>query len=187
MESSTGDVGRLAGSAALAAEEALVRRAHDGDHDAFTTLIEGRWTVAQRTAAAILGNEPDASDVVQEAFTSAWINLPRLRDVGRFDAWFSRILLNRCRDALRRRRRNHEVVLETAIVRGKPDIDTDLSALDSAFETLDVQQRNLLVQHHLHHRPLADISRELGIPLGTVKWRLHRARRALERALEAER
>jgi len=80
-----------------------------------------------------------------------------------------------------------KIVLDTAVLRGKPDIDRDLSALDSAFETLEVQQRNLLVQHHLHHRPLADISRQLGVPLGTVKWRLHRARRALERALEAER
>jgi len=167
-------------------EQALVERAGRGDSEAFAALAEMRLATAFRTAAAILGNEADAHDAVQEAFASAWVNLPRLRDVERFDAWLNRIVLNRCRDALRRRRRSREVQLDERAVTIAP-IDGDLASLNAAFDRLNVQQRNLLVLHHLHHEPVAEIARKLGIPVGTAKWRLHAARRALERALEAER
>jgi len=50
-----------------------------------------------------------------------------------------------------------------------------------------VDQRTLLALHHLEERPVAEIAAALGVPVGTVKWRLHDARRALERAMEAER
>ena len=63
----------------------------------------------------------------------------------------------------------------------------DMSALTTAFEGLSVAQRHLLVMHHLHRVPVADLARELGIPEGTTKWRLHAARAALTRALEADR
>ena len=175
------------GQFARSRDERLVEAAGRGDHDAFTILVEGRIDHVLRTASAILGNEADARDVVQDAFVSAWVNLPRLRDVDRFDAWLNRIVLNRCRDALRRRQRSRDVSLDALVLAGEPDPDLDLTALNSAFEKLDVRQRHLLVLHHLHHRPVADIARQLGVPVGTVKWRLHAARRALERALEAQR
>lgn len=165
----------------------LLELAGQGDHDAFGTLVERRIGSAFRTASAILGNEADAYDVVQEAFTSAWINLPRLRDANRFDAWLNRILLNRCRDVLRRRRRRSETTLDDLVLPGQPDPDLDLTDLNAAFEQLHVDQRHLLVLHHLHHQPVAEMARRLGWPVGTVKWRLHRARRALEQALEAQR
>lgn len=63
----------------------------------------------------------------------------------------------------------------------------NMAVLTSAFETLNVDQRHLLVMHHLHRVPLADLAKELGIPLGTTKWRMHAARAALTRALEADR
>ena len=62
-----------------------------------------------------------------------------------------------------------------------------MAALNSAFDRLSVDQRHLLVMHHLHRVPVADLARELGIPEGTTKWRLHAARAALTRALEADR
>lgn len=165
----------------------LVELAGRGDHDAFASLVESRLEAALRQARAILGNEADAYDVVQEAFIAAWKHLPRLRDADRFDAWLSRIVLNRCRDALRRRRRAREVAIDQVVLNGVVDSDLDLSALNAAFEQLELGQRQLLVMHHLQHEPVAHIARLLGVPVGTVKWRLHGARRALERALEAKR
>jgi RNA polymerase sigma-70 factor (ECF subfamily) len=187
MQPGPRNVAQTAGQAGPSADQALVERAGRGDHDAFHDLVESRLATAFRTAAAILGNEADAHDAVQEAFTSAWINLPRLREVGRFDAWLSRIVLNRCRDALRRRKRAQEVNLEDVILTHELEPDLDLTALNAAFERLDVDQRHLLALHHLHRESVADIAQELRRPVGTVKWRLHRARRALHRALEAER
>ena len=57
---------------------------------------------------------------------------------------------------------------------------------DRAFDRLRPQERIILVLHHVEERPVAEIARSLGIPVGTAKWRLHAARNALEKAMEAE-
>lgn len=187
MQESPGEVVERIGPAHALGEQGLVERAGRGDHDAFRELVESRIAMSFRTASAILGNEADAYDAIQEAFTSAWVNLPRLREADRFDAWLNRILRNRCRDVLRRRRRRSETTLDDFVLPGQPDVDTNLTDLNAAFEQLDVDQRHLLVLHHLHHETVAEMARRLGWPVGTVKWRLYRARRALEQALEGQR
>jgi RNA polymerase sigma-70 factor, ECF subfamily len=168
-------------------DQRLVELAGNGDRDAFAELVESRLAATFRTASAILGNEADARDVLQEAWVSAWVNLPRLRDVGRFDAWLNRIVLNRCRDTLRRRRRAREIALDPMLIVHTPEADQGLETLNAAFERLPVERRQLLILHHLHRQPVAEIAESLGVPVGTAKWRLHAARRALERALEEER
>lgn len=170
-------------------ELSLLDLASRGDRAAYGEIVQSRLDRAYRMATAILGNEPDARDAVQEAFTAAWMNLPKLRDAERFDAWFGRILMNQCRDAIRRRRRSREVSIDGLAVSGSETSDPDpqLSRLAAAFELLSVEQRELLVRHHLHHEAIADIAVRLGIPGGTVKSRLYGARQALERALENQR
>jgi len=171
-------------------DEDLVERAAGGDVDAFEALVAARLNRAFRTASAILGSEADAHDVVQEAFVATWRHLPKLRDRARFDAWLNRMIVNRCRDALRRRRRSREVALDGALdlrSEDSPGAAAGMAALSSSFDRLSVGQRHLLVMHHLHRVPVADLARELGIPEGTTKWRLHAARAALTRALEADR
>jgi RNA polymerase sigma-70 factor (ECF subfamily) len=169
-------------------DEDLVERAAAGDADAFEALVAARLNRAFRTASAILGSEADAHDVVQDAFVATWRHLPKLRDRSRFDAWLNKMIVNRCRDVLRRQRRSREIALDGAL--DVPDEDpvgaaADMAALTTAFEKLSVGHRHLLVMHHLHRIPVADLARELGIPEGTTKWRLHAARAALARALEA--
>ncbi len=171
-------------------DEDLVERAVGGDVDAFEALVAARLNRAFRTASAILGSEADAHDVVQEAFVATWRHLPKLRDRTRFDAWLNKTIVNRCRDALRRRSRSREVGLDGALDLRSEDSTggaAEMAALTSAFEGLSVDHRHLLVMHHLHRVPIADLARELGIPEGTTKWRLHAARAALARALEADR
>ena len=69
-------------------------------------LVRSRIDRLHRTACAILGNEADAHyDATQDAFLSAWQQLPRLRDVEAFDAWLTRIIVNACRMRLRAGRR----------------------------------------------------------------------------------
>lgn len=171
-------------------DEDLVERAAGGDVNAFEALVAARLTRAFRTASAILGSEADAHDAVQEAFVAAWRHLPKLRDRGKFDAWLNQTVVNRCRDALRRRNRSREVALEGALERASDasmGARDDMLALTTAFERLSVDHRHLLVMHHLHRIPVANLAKELGIPEGTTKWRLHAARTALTRALEADR
>ena len=170
----------------------LVRRAAGGDAIAFERLVTDRADRAFRIARAILGNDSDARDATQDAFVSAWRQLPRLRDPETFDAWLRRIVVNACRAELRGRRRVREISLEgTRLDRPAteppfPDRLGDTDLLARAFERLDADKRTILVLHHLDGRPLTDIGEVLRIPVGTVKSRLHHARIALDRALARE-
>jgi len=162
---------------------------------AFTRLIGERHHALYRTAWAILRNDADALDATQETCLGAWRELPRLRDPERFDAWLTRSLVNRCRTALRSRRRSsvREVQLDGSsgleLASGERDTGESLAASESiqrAFERLSVQQRTYLVLHYVEHRPIAEIAAIVGAPEGTVKWRLSQARHALENRLARE-
>jgi RNA polymerase sigma-70 factor (ECF subfamily) len=174
----------------------VVVRASGGDAGAFEQLVRSRVDRLHRTAEAILGGEADARDATQEAFLAAWRQLPRLRDPGRFDAWLMQILVNACRMQLRARTRVREVAPLDDATADRPgaayttrSLDDDIAGtqrLARAFARLTVDQRSVLVLHHLHHLSVADIADAMGRPSGTVKWRLSQARSALQRALEAE-
>ena len=175
-------------------DASLVDRARQGDRDAFALLIVPRADRLLRTARAILANEAEAHDAVQNALVSSWVNLPRLRNAERFDAWINRVLRNECHEALRRRRRRREIDLSDIAGGAGPSVATpdsgvslETASVKAAFGRLSVDHRTILLLHHLHGLPLDDVARQLGIPVGTAKSRLHSARRALERALEAER
>ena len=176
----------------IAAEAGVVERARSGDTDAFEALLAVRLDGLFRTAWAILGSEPDARDATQDACLAMWRQLPRLRDVTRFDAWLSRILVNSCRTQLRRRARVREIPIAPAHDRsdeagGNSSSLDEAEAISRAFDRLKPEARALLVLHHLRHEPVASIATAMGIPGGTVKWRLHSARAALEKALAGER
>ncbi|MBA3779529.1 MAG: sigma-70 family RNA polymerase sigma factor [Chloroflexi bacterium] len=176
----------------------LVERARAGDVEAFTSLMENRFEQMFRTAMAILGNEADARDATQEAVTAMWQGLPGLRQPASFDGWSRRIILNACRMRLRRRRTAGGREISLALFGaglapggsssrpGPSDQIVHKDLLERAFERLNAHERTVLVLHHLEDRPLSDVSLLLGVPVGTVKSRLHAARKSLERALERE-
>jgi RNA polymerase sigma-70 factor (ECF subfamily) len=183
-----------------AADEGWIARAQTGDLAAFDALIATRLDRCHRIAWSILSDAADAADAVQDACVLAWRDLPRLREPGAFDGWLNQVVVNCARTVRRRRtRRIREVVLPDdqdasagGGLSGMPAgadptggiVDAD--AITRAFDQLPAEQRALLVLHHVERVPLADIARALGIPSGTVKSRLHTARRALEAALEVE-
>jgi RNA polymerase sigma-70 factor, ECF subfamily len=179
----------------------LVRRAALGDAVAFDSLITTRLDRCYRLAYSILGNEADAADATQEAVVAAWRQLPRLRDLRSFDSWLNRIVANAARMSRRHRVRLREIRVEPAeggehatpgAEQSDPAAGRQIEAIASAdaigraFDRLREQDRMILMLHHAEERPLAEIARSLGIAVGTVKWRLHQARIALERAMEAE-
>ena len=177
-------------------ERALVERAWSGDRAAFDSLVRSRIDAMYRISLAILGDEADAADAVQETFVSAWRHRTALRDPDLFDAWLGRINLNACRAQLRRRgrRRVRELRLPgpdegselASTERALDAVTADAELFDRAFARLPVDHRAILVLHHLQERPVAEIAAVLDVPEGTVKSRLHRARAALESALAKE-
>jgi RNA polymerase sigma-70 factor (ECF subfamily) len=164
----------------------LLVRARAGDMEAFEEIVLAKGEPLLRTATAILGSEADARDAVQETMVTAWRKLPELRDLDRFDAWIGRTLINECRDALRRRSRVRAI--DAGEVANRPDSRANpASDLLAAFARLSVDQRTILVLHHLHGYSVTEIGAWLGTPSGTVKWRLNRARGALRAELERDR
>jgi RNA polymerase sigma-70 factor, ECF subfamily len=182
--------------------DALVRLAAGGSASAFDTLVATRLDRCYRLAFSILGDATDAADATQEAFVSAWRQLPRLRDPGSFDGWLNRIVANAARMARRGRVRRETRLgsLRVAVpgvdgLTREPADATASQQLDSvavseaigrAFDRLAEKDRLLLVLHYVEERPIAEIAKTVGVAVGTVKWRLHQARTALEQAMEAE-
>jgi RNA polymerase sigma-70 factor (ECF subfamily) len=174
-------------------EPQLIEAARRGDREAFDAIVRTRLDTVYRTAFTILGHEADAKDATQETFVAAWRNLPSLRDLNRFDAWLGRITINACRMALRRRARVREISIDLPEAREPASGDAgtgaaaaDAEVFDRAFARLSVDDRAILVLHHHQELGIAEIADRLGVPNGTVKSRLHRARHALGRALERE-
>ena len=169
-------------------------RAVAGDSTAFETLVEARIGPMLRTAMAITGDEADARDAVQDALLAAWRSLGSLRDPEAFDAWLTRILVHRCRRGLRRtiRARVREVPVDgvdESAMAPSPDpaaAVVERRALDRAFDRLSIDERTILVLHHLDGHGITDLARILEIPAGTAKSRLFAARRSLDRALARE-
>jgi RNA polymerase sigma-70 factor (ECF subfamily) len=177
----------------LGRDAELVARAQRGDLAAFEELIRGRLDRLFRTACGILGNAAEAEDATQDACITAWQKLPTLRDVDRLDAWLGRVVLNSCRMRLRSRRRVREITIDD----GKAASDLpdgsrmaehaeDVDRVGRALDQVSAEDRALLLLHHVHQERVETIAATLGIPSGTVKWRLSRARQAVQRALERD-
>ena len=140
--------------------------------------LEGRL---YRIAQAILWREADSLDAVQEAVFRGWMKKDRLKDPGKLEAWLVRILVNQCRDMLRRRKRE-PVPLEEDIA-GEDRLCEDLQ-LRLALKRLPEKYRLLLVLHYLEGYPVREVAEMLKLPQGLVSSRLHQARGALRNLLE---
>lgn len=171
-------------------EQALVERAQRGDREAFTAIAfevsDGLFALAHR----ILRDFDGAADALQVALVHIWRDLPSLDDPARFEAWAHRILVRACHEALRRRRRtaphlqllpgDGPTIADPAVEIGARE------ELERAFRTLTPEQRTVLVLQFYRELKLTEMSELLGIPVGTVRSRLHYAKRALRSAVEAD-
>ena len=172
-------------------QQGLVERAQQGDHDAFAALAGASIGRLDAAARLIVRDHDLARDAVQETLVRCWRDLPTLRDVGAFDGWLHRLLVNACLDLVRRRRRRViEVELTPLHTPATGDfsgqvIDRDL--LDRALAGLEPSWRAIVVLHYFLEVPLPEVAATLGIPLGTAKSRLHRAIGILRASAGAER
>jgi RNA polymerase sigma-70 factor, ECF subfamily len=169
-------------------ERQLVIHAQQGDRDAFDQLVSYVVDRLYAVAYRILRSGPSAEDATQQALVDIWRHLPALRDPDRFDAWAYRLLLSAAYAEYRRRRDAPPGSLTDGTTdAGDPYLSVhDRDQLERGFERLTAEQRAVLVlQHYLEmtHEEMAEL---LGIPVGTVRSRLHGARGAMRAALEAD-
>jgi RNA polymerase sigma-70 factor (ECF subfamily) len=168
----------------------LVERARRGDHDAFAELAGAAISRLDSAAWLILRDPEQAADAVQNALVRAWRDLPTLRDPDRFDAWLHRLLVRSCIDEARRLRR-HRIDVELTALDGPARADHESSVADRdqierGFLRLEPEMRAVIVLHHYLDLSLPDVAATLGIPVGTVKSRLHRALGLMRAALDAD-
>jgi RNA polymerase sigma-70 factor (ECF subfamily) len=169
---------------------ALVERARAGDEEAFASLARGAGDRLLAIAYRILRDLGLAEDAVQQTLVLAWRELPSLRDAERFDAWLHRLLVNACYREARRGRRWAANVRALSIDEPASSNDyisvVERDQLERGFRRLPPEQRAVFVFHHHLGLTHLEIAEELGIPVGTVKSRLHYATSTLRAALEAD-
>jgi RNA polymerase sigma-70 factor (ECF subfamily) len=151
-------------------------------NERFARLVSGGLDRAYRLAGLILGQAADAEDVTHDAAVRAWQSAGSLRDPAAFEAWFDRIVVNACRDRIRRNRRVRFVTLEADDDRPLADPFQALIDRDEALRVircLDPDERAVVVLHYWADLSLTEVAVRLGWPVGTVKTRLHRALEAM--------
>jgi len=182
-------------------EENLLACARAGDTAAFASLVMPHRDGILRLTQRILRNREDAEDAVQTAFLDALRHLDAFQGRSRFSSWLSRIAMNAAFLKLRTTRRKNEASLdemavgETAarfeVVEGRPNPEQECSLkearllLAKAIDRLEPLYAEVLHMFHVQELSAKEAARILGVPVGTVKARLHRARSRLSRRLQS--
>ena len=182
-------------------EESLLARTRAGDTAAFAGLVMPHRDGILRLMRRILRNREDAEDAVQTAFLDALRHLDSFQGRSRFSSWLTRIALNAAFMRLRTGRRKNEasldemVVGETAarfeVIEGRPNPEQECSLkevhllLAKAIDRLGPLYVEVLHMLHVQELPVKEAARILGVPVGTVKARLHRARSKLSQHLQS--
>ena len=170
-------------------ERSLVEQAQRGDREAFTRLAfelsDRLFAVAHR----ILRDFDSAGDALQVTLLRIWRDLRTLRDPDLIEGWAYRVLVRACHDELRRQRRQapalHLLAGDSAVEDPAITI-ADREQLDRAFRTLTADQRVVVVLQYYRDLTMTEIAGVLQVPVGTVRSRLHYAKRALRSAIEAD-
>jgi RNA polymerase sigma factor (sigma-70 family) len=155
--------------------------------DPVLRLLLARIDDAYRLATFILHDPAAAEDAVQEAASLAWDRRRTLRDNQAADGWFSRILVNVCRDELRRRARRPRLIALDPEAGTWSCPSADQPDLASALDRLTPDEQGLLALRFGRELTVPEIAEQLHIPDGTVKSRLHSTLQHLRAALDAER
>ncbi len=154
--------------------------------DAFQELTMGAETTLYRVARSYLRREADQKDAVAEAVYKAWANRHRLRDESYFTPWLTRILINECKQLLRKQARTkflEEPQWESLEAKEESQI---VLMVNQAVDRLPEKLRITVVLYYLEGFTMEETAAMLRAPLGTIKARLHRARKALQLDLENE-
>lgn len=169
-------------------EQTLVVRSQIGDEAAFQELLGLYGPRLFSFARRMTGSTEHAEDLTQEIWVAIYRGLPSLLDTGKFRPWAFRIARDRIYRDFRRRklpvRSFEEIELEDLEETGQPDPTIDLEELHLCLGTLSPEHRETLVLRYFEDMDYEEIARVTGNTLGTVRSRIHYAKRALRRALK---
>lgn len=146
------------------------------DEQFFTSEVKGMERTLYRVAYSYLHSDEDAADAVQDALLKGWEKRGSLRDEQYFRTWLTRVLINVCNIRLRKHR--FELPLTEATAFSQGDSHHEFYLRD-AMADMDIKYRVPLMLFYLDGFSLKETSQILGLPKGTVKSRIARARNQL--------
>jgi RNA polymerase sigma-70 factor (ECF subfamily) len=174
-------------------ERELVDRCRRGDEGAFQELIDRYKDLVFALIARTVQDRSRAEDLAQDVFLRIHRGLPYFRGEARLSTWIYRIVANVCVHDPARASATVSLDDETARPRIAPSVsdrrfgDLELrDRLEKAVARLPAQYRLLIAAHYLEGVRYEELAEALGLPLGTVKTQLHRAKQQLRRLLETD-
>ena len=170
--------------------ELVVRAAAGGDAAAFTSLVRHYEGHVRRFLVHFLGDATLAEDVAQETFVRVYRGLPSFAFRSPLSSWVFQVARNSALDALRSRRRRDRLV--AAVTPPRPEeraaptpSPSGAAEVEAAIASLDDRPREALLLVEVYGLTYREAGEVLGVPEGTVKSRVHQARRSLDRWLQA--
>lgn len=171
-------------------DEELVQAAQNGDPDAFTQLVRRHEDAVFNMSFRMLSHREDARDLAQEVFLTVHGRLPEFRGESQFRTWLFRVVVNRCRDELRRRKtvkHTRPATLDPESPTPSRDPSPEAHArgreleqiVESCMEQLPEELREMLVLRDVQDLAYDEIAQVADVPVGTVRSRLSRARTQL--------
>lgn len=169
-------------------DEWLALRCQLGEPGALEDLVHEMERPLFYYALKVVGNGDSALDVLQEVWMTVFRKIRKLKDPGSLRPWLYRIVhglaTDRIRQTISRERVEHASASDISEVDPAPSFGPeDAAAIHDALNALDVQHREVLTLHFLEEFSIADIATVLGLPAGTVKSRIHYAKRQLKEIL----
>lgn len=175
-------------------EEILVEQLKEGSRAAFDALYEKYRNQAIRTAYLITGNLADSEDIVQDTFVKIYLHSEKLKNNDGFKAWMMRILVRTAWKASKKKSREFpdEEAVSKAEDRMEPSSlekvmqHEEAENLNAVIKSLPVKQRTVVILFYYNSFSVSEIAEMLNIMEGTVKSRLHTARKRMKKALEEQ-
>lgn len=182
-------------------ERSLLKRLRERDEKAFRELLESQRDRVFNITFRMLGNRAEAEDIAQEVFITVFKTIETFREESKFSTWLYRVTVNTCKNRLkylaRRHSRDHDEIDDTTDSAngqiGAPPPSAPDRALESAqmeklmqdaIGKLDEEHRIVVVLRDVEDLSIEEICEITGLPDGTVKSRLHRARLQLRKKLQ---
>lgn len=170
--------------------KAVLKNARAGDPDAFVVLLKAHDRSLRALAYRLLGDPNRMEDALQEAYLRAYRGLPNFRGKAALATWLYRIVYNACLDELRRPTLTVESLEDASEQadsrRGPAEVAAESRDLESALASLLPEDRAALLLVDAEGFSYEEAAHVLGIPMGTLASRLHRARHGLRRVLSEE-
>lgn len=155
----------------------LIVKAKEHDPDAFTLLMQYFAKDMYRTAIAILMNDEDAADAIQDTILTCWVKMETLREVRYFKTWMTRVLINKCYDI--KKQRVDKVPIEECEELAA-DEKNQCEELNEILSQLEERYRLPMMLFYGEGYKIAEIAKLLNIPKSTVQTRLARGRKKLD-------